>query len=563
MIRADDFVIAAMVDDGVLSPEAAERANKYAREHACQPRDAVVALALAPSRTVALFAAQVSEYPFVDPECFDIDYNHASLLPRATAERLRAFPLFVTDGIATVGMLDPLDLRAVDQLRTCLKLDIDPVLCEPDALAGLIERAYSITGSGARASAPRDRDEPDDPSLSREPVVLALNEILAQAIELGASDIHLGPDERELHLRYRVDGGLLVHRGPALDMHQGLVQRLKIMAGLDVTQTRRPQDGKFRFTHNGRSVDVRLALIPTVSGENAVMRILSSAASIRGFAELGMPPAMIRRFEQSIDSPHGMVLVSGPTGSGKTTTLYTALKHLNSADLNIMTIEDPVEIRMPLIRQVQTNPDIGLTFAGALRSILRQDPDVVFVGEIRDEETARICVQAALTGHLVLSSIHTNDAASAIPRLRDLNCPGFAINAALLCVLAQRLIKRVCPDCAHPAQPAPDLAARFGLAPTDTGFVQAAGCARCGHLGTRGRMGIYEFLELSPAIRRLIDADATLAQISDGATREGMRLMWQDGLDKARVGLTTLDEISRVFAVQSVEDAPAPTRRAA
>ncbi|MBY0261131.1 MAG: GspE/PulE family protein, partial [Phycisphaerales bacterium] len=339
----------------------------------------------------------------------------------------------------------------------------------------------------------------------KEPIVAAVNQIVAQGIDLGASDIHIGPDEHQLHLRYRVDGELQPHKGPGLDAHIGIIQRLKVMSGLDLTVTRRPQDGKFRFSHNGREVDVRLSLIPTVSGENAVLRLLSSASSIRGFGELGFPPKQLAFFEEVIEHPHGMILVTGPTGSGKTTTLYTALKRLNTPDRNIMTIEDPVEIRMPMIRQVQANPEIGMTFAGALRSMLRQDPDVVFVGEIRDEETARISVQAALTGHLVLSSLHTNDAAGAIPRLRDLGCPPFAVNAALLCVLAQRLVRRVCPDCAAPDHPEPLLLEKFGLAAGEGTLVRGKGCAKCGSTGYRGRLGVYEMLSVTPAIRRAVE----------------------------------------------------------
>ncbi len=559
MIGHDDFVLAALMEEGIASKEAIDQARKHAAQSDRTPSEALSDLKIVDARTIALVRAQVAEYPFVDPAHFDVNFANTKLLPRATAEALHAFPLFVVGDIATVGMSNPLDLKAVDLLRSLLKVDVEPVLVEAGALQNLIERAYALTAGPRQDNAQRAAEQAaaSDEALTtgKEPVVAAVNQILAQGIDLGASDIHIGPDERDLHLRYRVDGSLQVFKGPAIDMHSGLVQRLKVMADLDLTQTRRPQDGKFRYVHNGRTVDVRLSLIPTVCGENVVMRLLASAAGIRGFAELGFPPEHTAYFEDVIESPYGMILVTGPTGSGKTTTLYTALKRLNTPDRNIMTIEDPVEIRMPLMRQVQVNTEIGMTFAGALRSILRQDPDVVFVGEVRDEETARISVQAALTGHLVLSSLHTNDAAGAIPRLRDLGVPPFATNAALLCVLAQRLVKRVCPDCAQPHTPDKVLLDKFGLRPEDGRFVRGAGCARCANQGSRGRVGMYEVLRLTPSVRRLVEKLAPAVDIRRAAIDDGMKEMWHDGLQKARLGLTTLEEVSRVVAIQATEDA--------
>lgn len=555
MTGHDDFVLAAIVEEGLATREAVEAARKHAADGDRSPCEVLADSKVVDARTIALVRAQVAEFPFVDPAQFDINFSNTKLLSRAAAESIVAFPLFVVGDIATVGMANPLDLKAVDQLRSMLKLDIEPVLVETGTLRNLIERAYALS-SGPREATQPTQDIATDQTLTtgKEPIVAAVNQIIAQGIDLGASDIHIGPDERELHLRYRVDGSLIPFKGPSIEMHSGIVQRLKVMANLDLTQTRRPQDGKVRFVHNNRTVDIRLSLIPTVSGENVVMRVLASASGIRGFAELGFPPDQIAYFEDVIEAPYGMILVTGPTGSGKTTTLYTALKRLNSPDRNIMTIEDPVEIRMPLMRQVQTNAEIGMTFAGALRSILRQDPDVVFVGEIRDEETARISVQAALTGHLVLSSLHTNDAAGAIPRLRDLGVPPFAVNAALLCVIAQRLVRRVCPECAKPHTPEQTLLDKFKLKPTDGRFVRGAGCAKCGNQGVRGRVGIYEALRLTPSVRSLVEKLAPAAAIRRGAVSDGMKEMWVDGLAKAKLGLTTLEDIGRIVAVQATED---------
>src|SRR6185503_13155154 len=323
--------------------------------------------------------------------------------------------------------------------------------CERQLLRSLIGRAYSLGHVQVESTSVETESRPGVDENSQ-PVVAAVNQLLADAAHERASDVHINPDERELRIRFRIDGVLHSKQGPSLSMHSGIVQRLKVMSNLDLTQSRRPQDGKFRFRHEGQTIDVRLSTLPTVCGENVVLRLLSSTQTIHDFHELGIPVAMATEFSALLEQPYGMILVTGPTGSGKTTTLYAALNRLNDPSSNIMTIEDPVEIRMPLVRQIQVHTEIGMTFASALRSILRQDPDVVLVGEIRDAETAAIALQAALTGHLVLSTVHTNDAVGAVARLRDFGLPSFVINSAVLGVLAQRLVRRVCPECTMPAR---------------------------------------------------------------------------------------------------------------
>jgi type II secretory ATPase GspE/PulE/Tfp pilus assembly ATPase PilB-like protein len=337
-------------------------------------------------------------------------------------------------------------------------------------------------------------------------------------------------------------------------MHPGLVQRLKVMANLDLTQTRRPQDGKFRFRHHGQLYDVRVSCVPTVCGENVVMRLLATSKQIHSFEQLGVAAPIVAKVMRKLESPYGMMIVCGPTGSGKTTTLYTALSKLNDPSSNVMTIEDPVEIRLPYARQIQTHSEIGLTFASALRSILRQDPDVILLGEIRDEETAGIALQAALTGHMVLTTLHTNDSAGAVSRLLNFEAPAFVINSAVLGVLAQRLVRRVCEHCVKPYQPDAALLARFGAKPGGKGFVTGEGCARCGQTGFRGRLGLYEFLEFTPAIQGLVEHGGKTNEIRNLAVKEGMRLMWQDGFDKAQLGQITLLEVAKVASIIAVED---------
>lgn len=564
MSEASSFLVRTLVAEGVITDADARRAHEHAATEGRDVVESLVALGLVSAQRLAIERAVICEYPYVDLGVYEVDIRNAALMPRALAERVLAFPLFCIDGHATVGMADPLNLQALDQVRQVLKAEVDPVLCDAEQLRATIAKAYSLV-RGAAVEPPEAREGEEQLTTGDEPIVAALNQILASAAEAGASDVHISPDEHELVLRYRVDGVLIPQQGPPRSVHAGLIQRLKVMAHLDLTQTRRPQDGKFRFQHRGESIDARLSLVPTIHGENAVMRLLRPSSAIGSIASLNMPAEMAEHFRAYIERPHGMILVTGPTGSGKTTTLYTALAHLNTPDVNIMTIEDPVEIRLPLIRQIQVNAEIGLTFASALRAILRQDPDAVLVGEIRDQETARIAVQASMTGHLVLSTLHTNDAVGAVARLRDFGLPAFAINSALLCAIAQRLVRRVCPSCAEPDHPDPAVLARLGghgqCLPAGASFQRGRGCPRCLNTGVKGRLGVFEMLRVTPQIQQLIEADATSAAIRQAGMAEGMRPMWEDGFQKAALGLTPLSELCGLRGIED-EDAPAARKAA-
>lgn len=548
MLDTREYVVAALLEEGTISADSLAAARDHARLHGVAVIDALIACRAVSRERVAITRATIIECTYVDAANYDVDIRNALLMPRSVAERHTAFPLFDIDGVVTMGMADPLDLSAVDQIRGLLRAEIDPVLCDQEALRNLITRAYSLTSQINAAVVGAAADQ-QDLVTGEEPIVAAVNQILAQAAHEGVSDIHINPDENDLTLRFRIDGSLQPRHGPPKSAHAGIVQRLKVLANLDLTQTRRPQDGKFRFTHDARPVDVRVSIIPTIHGENVVLRLLASGTSIRGFPELGLSPSLCEQLNSTLDNPYGIFLATGPTGSGKTTTLYTALKRINTPDRNVMTIEDPVEIRLPMVRQVQVNTEIGLTFAAALRAILRQDPDVVLLGEIRDSETARIALQAALTGHLVLATLHTSDAAGAISRLRDLDCPAFAINASLLGILAQRLVKKVCMGCAKPYEPAQLMLDRFGLCKEDAVFVKGAGCPGCMSSGYRGRVTIAEFLRISAEIKRLIEREAGTADVQHAALLGGMKPMWQDGVEKAKLGITTLEEVSRAAII--------------
>ncbi len=546
MLEASEFILQSFVEDGELTAEDVAEIRVYGEQHGIDLDDAAVKLGKVTTQDLALCKATVCEYPFVDIDMFDIDIANSRLIPKSMAERIIAFPLFVANDVATVAMHEPLDLQALDELRQTLRMQLDPVVVDLHKISSLITRAYSLDMSI------EVEDEQVDElavSIEQEPIVAAVNQILFSAAEMNASDIHINPDDKTMLLRYRVDGVLTTHRGPAKSLHEGLIQRLKVMAHLDVAQTRRPQDGKFRFLFEGQPVDVRLSLLPTIHGENAVLRLLSSGGTIGSVSELEMPPVMAERFEQMISKPYGMVLVTGPTGSGKTTTLYTAINQINSPDRNIMTIEDPVEIRLPMIRQVQANSAIGLNFASALRSMLRQDPDVILVGEIRDEETAKISMQAALTGHLVFSTLHTNDSVGSIPRLREFGVPAFAINNALLGVMAQRLVRKVCGDCAIDDSPTASELKAIGIdsEPNDR-FKIGKGCPRCMNTGFKGRVGVYELFSASAKVRDLIEKEAPFADLVVAARQAGMRSMLEYGIEKARMGVTTISEVSKLHA---------------
>lgn len=547
MLDSRNFIVRTLLADGLITEADLRRATEHAMGTGSDLLDSMVTLNIATARRLAIAKAKICEHPFVDLGHYEIDFRNTKLIPRAVAERLTAFPLFIVDGTATVAMLDPLNLQAIDQVRQLLRCEVDPVLADADQLRALIARAYSM--SQAEGAAPMRSGEDHDEGLTTgdEPAVAAVNSIISTGIDAGASDIHLNPEEQDLFLRYRVDGVLQRQQGPGRAMHEALVQRLKVLAKLDLTQTRKPQDGKFRFRYRNDAVDVRLSIIPTIHGENVVMRLLRSASNIGPISGLGMPEDVARWYEEIIAKPHGIILVTGPTGSGKTTTLYTALNHLNSPDRNIMTIEDPVEIRLPMVRQVQINTDVGLTFASALRSILRQDPDVVLVGEIRDQETAKIALQAAMTGHLVFSTLHTNDAVGSITRLRDFGLPTFAINSALLCAIAQRLVRRLCSQCSiadvgHPMSHLLPEPVR------DCDYRKPLGCQACRNTGYRGRMGAFEMLRLTPRVQRVLEREGKSSEVLAAARMDGMRPLFEDGLAKAIKGLTSLDEIFKLRA---------------
>jgi type IV pilus assembly protein PilB len=489
-----------------------------------------------------------------------------ALVPRDMARANKLVPIARLNGKLFVAMADPTNVLAVDDLKRRIQLDIVPMIATEKAVSDVLAGIHGGTNMSqvlrqVAAEAAQSAESVEVQSAKREeidldrlasesedaPVIKIVNLILAQAVKEKASDIHIEPFQSTLKLRYRVDGELMMAESPPKALQLAITSRIKILAGLNIAERRVPQDGRFRIKVMGKEVDLRISILPTAHGEKIVIRILDKSSLTANIDQMGMDEATLGRFRKAIDAPHGMILVTGPTGSGKTTTLYSVLHELNSPQYNIVTVEDPIEYELTGINQVAVRNDIGLDFASALRSILRQDPDIVMVGEIRDNETADIAVKAALTGHQVLSTLHTNDAAGAITRLDDMGIEPFLISSSILMSCAQRLVRRICTNCRDEFIPEPEIFEKLGLKPnSETAFFQGHGCDRCKQRGYLGRVAIIEALPVSEAVRRLIIKRASAAVIKNQAVSEGMKTLRMVGIEKAMEGVTTLEEIWRV-----------------
>ncbi|HUJ10900.1 MAG TPA: ATPase, T2SS/T4P/T4SS family [Verrucomicrobiae bacterium] len=487
------------------------------------------------------------------------------LIPKDLAQTYKMVAVARLGKRVFVAMADPLNVLALDDLRRVRpNLQIIPLISTERAVVDFLNNAQT-QASGGIDEILKDVDV-SDVELAKEkqeeinldqlvesseegPVIKLVNLMLVQAIKDRASDIHIEPFEKVLRLRYRIDGTLYDSTAPPKALQSAIASRIKIMSNLDIAERRLPQDGRFRIKLAGREVDMRVSVLPTVHGEKIVLRVLDKGTLSLNLEGLGLLPEDLEKFKNAIDAPHGMILMTGPTGSGKTSTLYAVLTQLNTADVNIVTVEDPVEYQMLGVNQVQVKSEIGLTFAGGLRSILRQDPDIVMVGEIRDSETADIAVKAALTGHLVLSTLHTNDAPGAITRMVDMGIEPFLVSSSVLMVCAQRLLRKICPHCKEALVVPEDVMTRLGLNKEDLAsntFFHGRGCVRCKDTGFLGRIAILEILPITEALREQILHNSSAKVIKDMALKEGMRTLRMAGLDKAKAGLTSLDEVLRV-----------------
>jgi type IV pilus assembly protein PilB len=582
-----------LVRENLISPQHLRQALDYQREHGGRLGFNLVKLGLVSDETITAILSRQYGIPSVNLDLFDIDDSVLRLIPQEVAQKYSVLPLSRVGATLTLAMVDPTNVFAMDDIKFMTGLNVEPVVVAEASVQTAIAKYYSSSreielvanpdfavesanGNGfsqadlvsldnldfdhesleSEVEVFEDNEEIDLSSLTRmsedAPVVRLVNVLLVDALRRGASDIHVEPYEKELRIRFRIDGVLYDVMHPPLKMRDALISRIKIMSKLDISEKRLPQDGRIKIRvkvdSRSRELDFRVSTLPTLFGEKVVLRLLDKEKLMLDMTNLGFEPDSLVKFQRNIAKPYGMVLVTGPTGSGKTNTLYSALQSLNTIDTNIMTAEDPVEFNLPGVNQVQMKEQIGLNFAAALRSFLRQDPNIVLVGEIRDFETAEIAIKAALTGHLVLSTLHTNDAPSTISRLMNMGIEPFLVATSVNLIQAQRLIRRVCKDCKKEHPTPVEVLEEIGFTPSEAKKVKTykgKGCPSCNDTGYKGRIGLYEVMEITDEIRELILIGASALELRKKSIEDGMISLRESGLYKIRNGVTTIEEVLR------------------
>ncbi len=547
----DVIVELGFADRGIVEATVA-----LAREDGRPIGQALLEAGIVNSSELARALAERNGLEYVDLDSFQVDHGAANLISSAEASRYRAIPIaFADDDSLLVATADPANLVGLDNVALSTERRVRPVVTSPEDLEAMISQLSRLIESVHEVDRETEEAEDETPeielreSADEAPVVKLVHTIIADAVRRGTSDIHLDPSDGDLRVRYRVDGVAVDSATVPKRLATGLISRIKIMAELDIAEHRVPQDGRIGLTVDGRYIDIRVATLPVMRGESAVLRILDKGRLVMELDRLGMRAEDRAILEHAVTRSHGSVLVTGPTGSGKTTTLYATLARINSPDKTLIAIEDPVEYELPGIKQIQVNPKVGLTFAAGLRSMIRSDPDVLMVGEIRDRETAQIAIESALTGHLVLSTLHTGDAPMAPARLTEMGIEPFLVASAIECVVAQRLARRLCDECKRPVKITAEELFRSGFR-IPWGWIEAfepGGCVRCKGSGFRGRIGIYEVMAVTKELRPLILERASSSAIGEAAVAGGMRRMRDDGLEKVRQGLTSVPELLRVL----------------
>jgi len=553
-----------LVSDRIISQHDLESALRKQEENGASLGRILIDMGLASEWEMAAALGKQLNVPFITLSHYEIDPQILASIPTEIVRRYQIVPVDRTGDTLTVALSDPSNIFLLDELKILTKCNIIPVISFESDIREAISRYYSadesaldealkdITEQDVQAAqaqieeASAEDDGAEDLAVQADdaPVIQLVNMIVSEAIKARASDIHVEPMEKSLRVRYRIDGVLQEVTPPPRKFQNAITSRIKILSELDIAERRLPQDGRFKVRMANKMIDFRVSTCPAIYGEKVVIRILDRSSLLVNLTDLGFDSGILRNFEELIRLPWGMILVTGPTGSGKSTTLYSALNTINDPRKNIMTIEDPVEYQLKGINQVQAKPDIGLTFAEALRSFLRQDPDIILVGEIRDFETAEIGVKAALTGHLVLSTLHTNDAPSTINRLTNMGVEAFLVTASMLCSLAQRLVRRVCENCKEPAHVPEELLAAVGIPPEDVGQVRAGrGCERCHGTGYRGRMALFELMRIGDRHREAIIEGCSANVLKKLAIQEGMTTLRRAGISKILAGVTTPEEV--------------------
>lgn len=549
MIIRRKYIGEILVEAGVITEQQLQDA--LAKQNGVPLGPTLVKLGYATEQDVAAAVAKTLGLEFVDLSSFEVDPAAAALIGEEVARRYRLLPIAFEGETLVVAMADPTNVLAIDDLHLRTGREIKTVVVAESDLkvaiarhctGDLMEEAVESIDGEEQVEVVDERESEDAP------VVKLVNLLLTQAVRERANDVHIEPQEKDIRVRYRIDGVLHeVMRSPR-KIHAGVVSRLKIMGGMDISQRRTAQDGRFGLTIDGKQIDFRVATIPTVYGEKVVLRLLQRESVMRNLDDLGLDSEALERLKSSLAKPYGAILVTGPTGSGKTTTLYAALNVLNSIERNLITVEEPVEYRLNGVNQVQVNQKAGLTFAAALRSILRHDPDIVMIGEIRDEETATIAIESALTGHLVLSTLHTNNAPSAITRLTEMGIEPFLISSAVDCIVGQRLARRLCVHCRQPYDPDPAMMRELGLPTEDLPpkLYRPKGCKMCGETGYRGRIGFFEVVLMDDELQRLTVERASSESLYKAAIDGGMRPLKLDGFEKVKQGTISVEELLRV-----------------
>jgi type IV pilus assembly protein PilB len=557
-----------LVKEKIITSEQLEQANKVQKEQSCRLGSALVKLGFLTDEDVTNFLSRQYGVPAINLSYFEIDPAVVKLIPFETAKRYQILPLSRVGASLTIAMVDPTNVFAMDDIKFMTGFNIEPVVASESSIQSGIEKAYGSTQTDDLETVMQSMTDDADVELQAEqeeigladlekaadeaPVVKLVNLVLTDAVKRGASDIHIEPYEKEFRVRFRIDGVLQAIMSPPLKLKDAITSRLKIMAKLDISEKRLPQDGrimlKMQIGGRKKQLDFRVSTLPTLWGEKIVLRLLDKENLRLDMTKLGFEAESLVKFEKAILKPYGMVLVTGPTGSGKTNTLYSAISRLNQPDTNIMTAEDPVEFQLAGVNQVQMKEQIGLNFAAALRSFLRQDPNTILVGEIRDFETAEIAIKAALTGHLVLSTLHTNGAPETITRLMNMGIEPFLVATSVHLICAQRLIRRICKDCAEVVEvPIPTLIDE-GYTPEEAKTVKVQkgkGCGTCNNTGYKGRAGLYEVMEVDDEIRELVLVGASAVELKKKAIERGMITLRRSGLIKVAAGMTTLEEVAR------------------
>lgn len=572
--RAQRLFGKILVDDGLITPAQLDQALQEVEASGKTISELLVQRGIITKEHATQALAKQHNLRYINLSEYDIDAEVIAAVEEELARKYKIIPVDKTERTLTLALADPLNIFLLDDIRIRTRCEVIPLLAHPDQIDEAIERYYGNQGGalkealsdleesaeGMEVVESADDDVEDSESADGAPVIRLVNLLIAEAIRTRTSDIHIEPGEHELRIRHRIDGQLHEMPSPPKKMQSAIISRLKIMAEVDISERRKPQDGRFKIRQGNKVVDFRVSFCPTIHGEKVVLRLLDQGNLMLDMTRLGFEDLTLKRLERAILRPFGMLVVTGPTGSGKSTTLYSALARINDPNKNIMTVEDPVEFQLRGINQVQANPHIGFTFAEALRSFLRQDPDIIMVGEIRDKETAEIAIKAALTGHLVMSTLHTNDAASAIQRLTNMGVEPFLITASLNCVIAQRLCRRICADCKDAYTPTPELCEALGLSMRGKDvrslkFYRGMGCPTCNETGYKGRVAVYEAMEMDDDIAAAVIAGAPSARIKNIARQNGMLTMRDSGIRKILDGLTTPEEVMSVtFENEPLED---------